>query len=344
MIGVGRSAKDAIDQTRKAAADAGITGESIRDAAKKTKDTAADIARFGKRAADSAIEAYTKSRGFAIEKLDYNGDGKVDIEDIIILSLKTPGVQIDRTKFLQKELFKNHPQEMIDQAIAGTPAKAGIPREEIDKIADEVINYERNCVSGISTVLGMPGGLAMAATIPADIIQYFGYTLRAAQKLLYLYGFPQIEIRDDGLNLDSETINQLTLCLGIMYGAAGAANAMKGIAKALASGVEKQILRKALTRGGLYPIVRNVAKWFGLKLTRKAFAGFFKNSIPVVGGIIGGGITFASFKPCCSRLKSVLMDTMLSNPDHISDTEEEAIAESILTESEEDREHSGTQE
>ena len=50
----------------------------------------------------------------------------------------------------------------------------------------------------------------------------------------------------------------------------------------------------------------------------------------IAGGVIAGGITYASFKPCCSRLKSVLMDTLLSNPDHVSDSEEEAIAESIL--------------
>jgi len=37
------------------------------------------------------------------------------------------------------------------------------------------------CVSGISTALSMPGGIVMAATIPADIVQYYGYWLRAAQ-------------------------------------------------------------------------------------------------------------------------------------------------------------------
>lgn len=36
---------------------------------------------------------------------------------------------------MRKELFKNHTQEEIDNAIANTPASAGIPAEEIDKIA-----------------------------------------------------------------------------------------------------------------------------------------------------------------------------------------------------------------
>lgn len=81
---------------------------------------------------------------------------------------------------------------MIEKAVSSTPLRAGIPQELINGIADEVIQYERVCVSGISTALGMPGGVAMAATIPADIAQYYGYMLRATQKLMYLYGFPKL--------------------------------------------------------------------------------------------------------------------------------------------------------
>ena len=57
-------------------------------------------------------------------------------------------------------------------------------------------------------------------------------------------------------------------------------------------------------------------------MTKSIFAGFFKKAIPVVGGIVGGGITFFSFKPCCYRLKAALQDTMLSNPNHKSTSEE----------------------
>ena len=329
------SAKNAIDKTMKAAADAGITGDSVLDAAKKTKGAivkaGSEAVQVGKKVAGSAQETYQKSKETVIQQIDQNGDGQVDVVDIIIMSLKVPGIHVNRAQFLQKELFKNHPQEVIDIAIAETPAKAGISREEIDKIADEVINFERNCVSGISAALGMPGGAAMAATIPADIAQYYGYTLRAAQKLMYLYGFPEIDSYENDLNLDTETINTLTLCLGVMYGAAGANKAIQGMAKALATGVEKQLLRRALTKGAFYPFVKSVAKWFGVKMTKEIFAGFFKKAIPVVGGVIGGGITFATFKPCCNRLKTVLKDTMLSNPDHVSSAEEDAIVDSIVT-------------
>ena len=36
----------------------------------------------------------------------------------------------------------------------------------------------------------------------------------------------------------------------------------------------------------------------------------------IVGGLLGGGITFFSFKPCCDKLKASLQDTLLSNPNH----------------------------
>lgn len=247
-----------------------------------------------------------KTKDSVIKAIDQNGNNQIDIEDIIILAFKAPGVHIDRAEYLKKELFKNHTQGVIDMAIATTPAKAGISRKEIDKIADEMINYERNFVTGISVALGAPGGVAMAATIPADLIQYYGYTLRALQKLLYLYGFPELTSNEDVLMLDSQTINQIILCLGIMNGVAGANNAVKGMAKALAIGVEKKLLNTALTKGTFYPMIKGIAKWFGVKMTKSLFAGAFKKAIPVVGGLIGGGITFVPFKPCCCRLKNVL--------------------------------------
>lgn len=280
---------------------------------------------------DKSVDAMLSTPNAVVNVLDQNGDDELGIDDIIILAVKTPGVHISRAAFLQKELFKNHPQDVIDKAIATTPAQAGISPKEIAKIADNVIALERNCVSGISVALGAPGGWAMAATIPADIVQYYGYTLRATQKLLYLYGFPEIDVGEDGLQLDSETINAIIMCLGVMNGVAGANNAIKGMAKALAIGVEKKLLNMALTKGAFYPLVKSILKWFGIKLTKSVFAGFFKKAIPIVGGVIGGGLTFLAFKPCCYRLKDALQDTMLSNPHHVSTPEEDHIVESICS-------------
>lgn len=304
--------------------------DGVKDKTKETAKKAADVTKnAAKKTKDKTSEVAVKTAEEVVKVLDQNGDGKLDVEDIIIMSLKTPGVAIDRANFLRKELEKNFDKETIDKAIRETPAKAGIPSEAIDKIAKSVITYERNCVTGISTALGIPGGGIAVATAAADIAQYYGYMLRCIQKLLYLYGFPEVDVKEKGQKFDSETLNLITLCLGVMYGVAGAKNAILVTAKALGAGVEKKLVNKALTKGIIYPIVKKVAKWFNVKMTKDIFAGFFKKAIPVVGGLIGGAITFVSFKPCCDRLQASLKETNLANPDAKIDENDKDIKDII---------------
>lgn len=290
-----------------------VKNVDYQELAKKTEENIKKAATVAK---DKTTEIAAKAKNEVVNFMDENGNGEIDIEDVIVKGLRVPGIKINRANFLQKELLKRYPQEMIDEAIRTNPMSAGIKPKDIDEIADEVIEYERRCVSGISTALSMPGGVAMLATIPADIVQYYGYMLRATQELLYLYGFPEIDVNEKESKFDSETINILIVCFGTMYGVVGANNALKSIAKGLGLGVEKKLMRTALTKGTIYPIVKSVANWFNVRMTKEIFAGFFKKSIPVVGGVIGGGLTYLSFKPCCVKLKESLQDTILSNKNY----------------------------
>lgn len=281
----------------------------------KSKD---EIVNKTNKIVQKTYEELEISKEKVVETIDQNNDGQLTIEDIIIVALKVPGIKINREEFLKKELENNCTTEEIYKAITTTPIQANISSETIEKIAKSVIQYERLCVSGISTALSLPGGIAMAATLPTDIAQFYGYMLRAAQKLLYLYGFPEIDINDSQI-LDSATMNTLIICMGVMYGVAGANSALKSMAKALSIGVEKKLINTALTKGTIYPIVKSISKWFNIRMTKEIFAGFFKKSIPVLGGVIGGGITYATFKPCCERLMKTLQETKLYNVEDIKE-------------------------
>lgn len=298
-------------------------GDAVNDAAGKVGNAVNDVAGM-------ATGIVNKGKDAVVQAIDVNGSGEIDIEDFIILGLRTPGVGINRADFLKAELKKDFSDEVIEDAIKRTPALAGISVDMINRHADQVIEYERNCVTGISAALGLPGGIAMAATIPADIVQYYGFMLRAAQKLLYLYGFPEIDVSEKCQHFDSETLNMMTLCLGVMYGVVNASKALVAMANALAKGVEKQLLRKALTKGTIYPIVKSISKWFGVKMTKQVFAGFFKKAIPVVGAVLGGSITYLSFKPCCDKLKDSLKNTILSNPTGYHPIEGEMVIEETV--------------
>lgn len=290
--------------------------DKMKTVGTQLKNLAGNVGEKAGAVAKKSTDVMDKTKEAVFKAVDVNGDGQIDIEDVILMAFKVPGVSINREIFLRKELSQKYNSEVIEQAIMDNPMRANISQDDIERIAVSVINNERLKVSGISAALGTPGGAAMAATIPADIAQYYGCMLRVAQKLLYLYGFPQIEFKESEQAFDTETMNQIILCMGVMFGVANAKNALLAIAKALGTGVEKQLVKKALTKGTIYPIVKSISKWFGVKMTKEVFAGFFKKAIPLVGGVVGGGITYATFKPCCDKLKKVLQDTYLSNPDY----------------------------
>lgn len=269
--------------------------------------------------------AIQKAKNAAINAIDENGNGKIDIEDIIVKGLKTPGIKINRAEFLRKTLQKRFSQETIELAIAESPMRANVAQTEIDKMANDAINFERVCASGISAALSAPGGFAGIAAIPVDLTQYYAYLLRMSQKLLYLYGFPQIDTEETGEKFDDGTMNTLILCFGVMYGVAGANKALLALARGLGNGLSKKFMKAAVTKGTVYPVLRKVAGVFGARLNKQITSKAIQNSVPVAGAVIGGGITFFSFKSCGEKLKKSLKNTYLSNPNYkpLFETEEQ---------------------
>lgn len=225
-------------------------------------------------------------------------------EQVLATASSLPMVHIDRKKFLLKELIKFYPKEKVDIAIQNNPAYAGIDISTIDKIANSCINYETNKISSISFAAGIPGGFAMAGTIPADITQYFAHILRILQKLIYLYGWEEI-LPEDG-SIDDDTSNIITLFVGVMFGVNGAASTITKISASAAQKASKNIAAKALTKGTLYSIVKKIAQALGVKMTKDIFARGVSKAIPIIGGIASGGLTYITYKPMAYKLKKHL--------------------------------------
>ncbi len=237
---------------------------------------------------------------------------RVNPENMLRQAVKLPFVKVERDLFLKKELIKYYSGDVVGKAIDHNPAFAGIEREKIDEIAKQIINYETNRVSAISFTAGMPGGLAMAATVPADIAQYFGAILRVMQKLAYLYGFGDFEFGEE--EVSDDTLNQIMVFLGAMMGVQGANAGVKAIAEAATQKVAKNLAQKALTKTTVYPIVKKVAQAVGVKITKEIFAKNVSKVVPVVGGVVSGGITYATFKPSAERLQKNFQELKLSDP------------------------------
>lgn len=248
-------------------------------------------------------------------------------ESLLLTAIKAPGIRIARAEFLKKELMLFYPEKTVLMAIEMNPAQAGIDRAKIDSIADSVIKYETNKVSAISFVAGLPGGAAMAATIPADVAQYFGFMIRAMQKLAYLYGFEEFEFNDSSISDD--TMNEMLLFMGTMYGVQGAAIGVKSLAQATAARVAKTLSQKALTKGAIYPIVKKVATQLGIKMMKQIFAKSVSKTVPLLGGAVSGGLTYVTFRNCMYKLKGSFEALPIADPDFYR---QEQSAETIVDE------------
>ncbi|QES24584.1 hypothetical protein DEJ46_13975 [Streptomyces venezuelae] len=234
---------------------------------------------------------------------------------VLASAASLPGVRIDREAYLRKALSRYCSEDDIRRAIEETPAAAGIPLGILDRAADDSIGYETAKASALSAAAGIPGFLALPATVPADMAQYFGHMLRIAQKLAYLYSWPDLFSADsDGV--DDATKGVLTLFFGVMFGTQSANAAVGQIAGMMSKEVAKKLPQKALTQGVVYPIVKRVAGYLGVQMTKQTFAKTVSKAIPVVGAVVSGGLTFATYRPMAKRLKNHLAGLELTKPAH----------------------------
>ena len=216
------------------------------------------------------------------------------------------GVRISREDFLRQELRKLHLSDAeIEFAIASNPLSAGVSRKLLDKLASDAISFETKKSTALSFAAGIPGGLAMLGTVPADLTQYYVHSLRIMQKLAYLYGWR--EFLADLDDVDDETIAQMGLFFGVMLGVAGAAESLRDFARVIvAPAIEKRIARKALMKTTWYPVVKKSLKVIGVSVTKQSMAKTMSKIVPLIGGVISGGMTFVSLQTQANRLKQHL--------------------------------------
>ena len=229
-------------------------------------------------------------------------ESDIILEEIITKAIQIPGVKVDRNKFLAESFSSK--VDLLENIINNGPVEAGITKEEINNIANKLIIKRTSQSSAASFAAGIPGGLAMAATIPADMLQFFGMSLRLAQELSYLYGSD--DLWKNGQVDDEKVKNQLILYCGVMFGVSGAVSGVRVLSTQVAKTALKKIPQKALTKTFWYPMIKKICSFVGYTLTKKTLASGVSKVIPVIGGVISGTINFASMMPMARRLNDTL--------------------------------------
>ncbi|MDO4538082.1 MAG: SHOCT domain-containing protein [Coriobacteriales bacterium] len=242
------------------------------------------------------------------------------------------GVAIQRDVFLRTELAKKCPSSVVDKAVVTTPQKAGVSMKIMDEVADAAILLETRKVSALSALAGIPGGLAMFGTIPADLVQYFAHALRIEQKLAYIYGWESF--LDDEDEVDDDTMCRLIVFLGVMMQVGSANVALTKFAAQTAKiSVAKTIEKQALTKTLWYNPMKKILRVVGVKVTKSSFAEVMSKGVPLIGGAVSGGLTYATFKPGSVRLKTYLRELPQATGVFLSEEEMQEILERVDEES-----------
>lgn len=235
----------------------------------------------------------------------------LDIKTVVANAISSPLSKIDREKFLRKTLTKIYSEKIVEKAIIYTPTSAGIPLEDLDKIAKDSIDYEKYKVTIISSVAGIPGGTALLVTLPADLGQYFIHVFRIMQKLMYLYGWDNVYDCDS--QIDDKTLKMLMIFLGVMYGVESANTVIKGLANTIAKELPKKIARKPLTKTIWYPIIKEVLAQVGIKVTKKSTSNILGRMVPIISAALAGTITYHTFQQQSEKLRQRLSELEAAN-------------------------------
>jgi hypothetical protein len=217
---------------------------------------------------------------------------------VLSTSINLPFVKVNREEFLHKELSKFCTPMEVMVALEESPLDV-LTKKEIDKLANQCISYHLTMVCGTSALMGLPGGWWMAGTIPADVTQFYGHILSLMQKLIYLYGWPSLT--DVKNQLDDESLNIMTLFVGVMMGNKMAIEALAKLATQMSKNAGVKISETVLAH---YAV--KIAQWIGINMTKEGFAKGVGKVIPLVGAPISATITYYTFRPMARRLKKHL--------------------------------------
>ena len=171
---------------------------------------------------------------------------------------------------------------------------------ELMKIAKALVDKRTLTSTGASFLAGLPGGWTIAATIPADILQFYAVALRLAQEIAYLFG--EQDLWEENTLSEERVSNQLILYCGVMFGVSAAEATIRVVSSQLGKQALKQLPRQALTKTFIYPVIKSICKVLGVHMTKNVFAKGVSKIVPVVGGVVAGGMTYATMRPMGMRM------------------------------------------
>lgn len=264
----------------------------------KQDDLIGQVVDATRSAIDDAGNAYRETYREFTEKLP-------TFDEVLAQAIRLPGTSVNRASYLTEAMKKRYSPAVIRAAIDTTPATAGLTDRQIEKIAKKSLGRDGRRTTVLSFAAGIPGGVAGAVTIPADLVQFYGYLVRAIQKLSYLYGWRDL-IHVDAEQTDVATASALVIMLGVMAGVERANDTLARLGRLRASGADDARLRNALAARAMQEEVNVISAELTKRMARRLGGQVAGKAIPVVGGIVSGFVTGSGFDEMSKHLLTQL--------------------------------------
>ena len=217
--------------------------------------------------------------------------------EILAAAQLLPGVPIARDAYL-REVLARRPAAVREAAILTTPRAAGVSAREIARLARRQQGREARRTTALSFAAGFVGGPAAAATIPADLAQFYGHLMRMIQMLSYLYGWRDTcAIEPDGMS--EATRRAYLLFIGVGAGDELADALLERLGPLRAH----DAVRAALAQD---EAIGEVEAHLAERMARRLSGQVVGKSIPVAGAIISLSIGYGGFSDMCGRLRKQL--------------------------------------
>src|SRR5438270_13578518 len=118
------------------------------------------------------VSVRPKTRSTNTEELPLRRGTEDVWNSVLRTALALPGAKVDRKAFLRKALSKHVTEKVLQSAIYTSPAKAGVSKDTIRRIATANIKWHRAGVSSVSFASGRPGGWWIAGTVPVAVTEF----------------------------------------------------------------------------------------------------------------------------------------------------------------------------
>ena len=231
---------------------------------------------------------------------------------------RVPGLLINRETFL-RDVFRDKLSPDQLNRVVELGDYGDVSLDMLDSAANSCINKTRLTTSGASFVAGLPSSLpTLPATVTADITQSFAFYVRIAQQLSYIYG----EANDFTKMQDDDRMTKLLLYIGAMFGIEAASQVLALMSYNAGRILAKKFGQVAVTKvlnGVPWKVARTIAKILGVKLTKGVVQKGISKVVPVLGGIVSGALTYATFGPMAKKLQCALRDTLKASEAEIEE-------------------------